>query len=91
MFLYQEKGIPVPFLTARRKEVIDIIEMLFSQGEVWEMTKKEIAREAKQEGMHIYGEQLKLLVTLGWINDLLAATSDSKKMDDLIRKFGLKI
>ena len=50
MRICQERDILVPFLTARRKEVIDIMEMLFSQEEVWEMTKKEIARDSERRG-----------------------------------------
>ena len=45
-----ERGILVPFLTAKREEVVDIMEMLFSQEEVWELDRQEIAREARQEG-----------------------------------------
>ena len=51
MRICQERGILVPFLTARRKEVIDIMEMLFSQEEVWEMTKKEIRQEEREAGI----------------------------------------
>lgn len=35
----------ISFLAARRKEAIDIMEMLFSQEEVWEMTKRELKRD----------------------------------------------
>jgi len=45
-----ERGILVPFLTSRREEVIDIMEMLFSQEEVWEMERRNIERIARQEG-----------------------------------------
>ena len=45
-----ERDILAPFLTARREEVVDIMEMLFSQEEVWELDRQEIAREARQEG-----------------------------------------
>ena len=45
-----ERDILAPFLTARQEEVIDIMEMLFSQEEVWELDRQEIAREARQEG-----------------------------------------
>ena len=95
----QERAILVPFLTARRKEVIDIMEMLFSQEEVWEMTKKEIARESEQRGVQkgadgrdsLYAELLKRLVPMGRINDLLAASTDKSKLAALAREFGLKI
>ena len=40
------RGILVPFLTARQKEVVDIMKMLFSQEEVWELDR----RDARQEG-----------------------------------------
>lgn len=45
-----ERGILVPFLTARREEVIDIMEMLFSQEEVWEMERQHIAMESEKRG-----------------------------------------
>lgn len=41
-----ERGILVPFLTARQREVVDIMEMLFSQEQVWELDR----RDARQEG-----------------------------------------
>lgn len=99
MRICQERGILAPFLTARRKEVIDIMEMLFSQEGVWEMTKKEIARDAKrqghqegrQEASEFYSELVKHLVPLGRINDLIAATADNVKLAALAREFGLNI
>lgn len=45
-----ERGILVPFLTARQKEVIDIMEMLFSQEEVWELDRRDAWQEGRQEG-----------------------------------------
>ncbi len=94
-----EKGVLTPFLTARRKEVIDIMEMLFSQEEVWEMTRKEIAREAKQEGRQegrqevtaLYSELQRRLDPLGRVGELLAAISDTNKLAALAQEFGLKI
>ena len=47
----QERDILIPFLASRRKEVIDIMELLFSQEEVWEMTRREIARDAREDGL----------------------------------------
>ena len=95
----QEKGVLIPFLAARRKEVIDIMEMLFSQEEVWEMTKRELKRDAKREGREegaemrdtLYGELMRKLAPLGRINDLIAATADKAKLSDLAREFGLQI
>lgn len=99
----QERGVLIPFLTARRKEVVDIMEILFSQEEIWEMTKREIIKDAKLEGKQegklegaesrdvLYGELLKHLVPLGRISDLLAATSDKTKLMSLAQEFGLKM
>ena len=67
------------------------MEMLFSQEEVWEMTKKEIAKDAVNNRDNLYDELQKKLVPLGRINDLLAAFSDNAKLADLVREFGLKI
>lgn len=90
-----EKGILTPFLAARRKEVIDIMEMLFSQEEVWEMTKREIARDAKQEGRqefaNLCSELQRRLDPLGRVGELLAAVSDPNKLTALAQEFGLKI
>ena len=95
MRICQEKGILTPFLAARRKEVVDIMEMLFSQEEVWEMSLREIAREAKQEGAEsrdaLYGELLRRLEPLGRIGDLLAATADKAKLASLAQEFGLEM
>ena len=67
------------------------MEMLFSQEEVWEMTKKEIAREATNNRDNLYAELLKCLVPLGRINDLIIAASDKAKLTSLAREFGLEI
>lgn len=97
-----ERGILVPFLTSRREEVIDIMEMLFSQEEVWELDRQEIAKEARQagrqegrqegrkEGIDLIGELMRKLEPLGRISELIAATSDSTKLSALAQEFGLK-
>jgi len=95
MRICQEKGVLTPFLASRRKEVVDIMEMLFSQEEVWEMTKKEIARDARQEGRqevaNLYSELQKRLDPLGRVGELLAAIADTSKLAALAQEFGLKI
>ena len=95
MRICQEKGVLTPFLVSRRKEVVDIMEMLFSQEEVWEMTKKEIAREAKQEGRQevtaLYSELQRRLDPLGRVGELLSAIADTSKLAALAQEFGLKI
>ena len=45
-----ERGILVPFLRSRREEVIDIMELLFNQEEVWNLERQAIARDARLEG-----------------------------------------
>ncbi len=75
------------------------MEMLFSQEEVWEMTRKEIAREAKQEGRQegrqevtaLYSELQRRLDPLGRVGELLAAIADTNKLAALAQEFGLKI
>lgn len=95
MRICQEKGVLTPFLASRRKEVVDIMEMLFSQEEVWEMTKKEIARDARQEGRQevadLYSELQKRLDPLGRVGELLAAIADTSKLAALAQEFGLKM
>lgn len=107
MRICQERGVLMPFLAARRKEVIDIMEMLFSQEEVWEMTKREIARDAKKEGRQegrqegrregaerrdtLYRELMRRLEPLGRSSDLFAAIADTAKLYDLAREFGLQM
>ena len=90
-----ERGILVPFLTVRQKEVVDIMEMLFSQEEVWELDRQEIADIARQEGEckrdALYGELLKILEPLGRIGDLISATADKAKLSALAHEFGLEM
>ena len=97
-----ERDILAPFLTARREEVVDIMEMLFSQEEVWELDRQEIAREARQEGhkegrqegrkegIDLIGELMRRLEPMGRISELIAATADSAKLSALAKEFGLK-
>ena len=103
MLACHEKGILIPFLTTRRKEVIDIMEMLFSQEEIWEMNRREIAREARQEGLQegrqegrqemtaLYSELQRRLDPLGRIGELLSAITDPNKLAALAQEFGLKM
>ena len=75
------------------------MEMLFSQEEVWEMTKRELKRDAQREGREegaemrtaLLGELMKKLAPLGRIDDLIAATSDKAKLAVLASEFGLQI
>lgn len=85
-----ERGILVPFLTAKREEVVDIMEMLFSQEEVWELDRQEIAREASEKRDILYGELLKNLEPLGRIGELIAAIKDNSKLSALAQEFDLK-
>ena len=90
-----ERGILVSFLTAKREEVVDIMEMLFNQEEVWELDRREIADEARQEGrregIDLIGELMRRLEPLGRIGELIAATTDSNKLSALAQEFGLKV
>lgn len=45
-----ERGILVPFLNSRMKEVADIMTTLFDQEKVWEIELHNIAKESHQEG-----------------------------------------
>lgn len=46
----RERGILVPFLDCRKKEVVDIMTRLFSQEKAWEMELAAHAREEREEG-----------------------------------------
>ena len=46
-----ERGVLVPFLNARQKEVHDIMRTLFSQEAVWEIEMHNARREARDEGL----------------------------------------
>lgn len=107
MRICQEQGILIPFLASRRKEVIGIMEMLFSQEEVWEMTRRELEKDARRKGLQegrqeglqeghqerdaLYTELLKKLEPLGRGNELLAAIMDRAKLFDLAHEFGLQV
>ncbi len=107
MRICQERGILAAFLKTRRKEVIDIMQMLFSQEEVWEMDRRALVRETFQKGIEkgiekgvqegenrrdaLYEELLRKLEPLGRISDLLAAMTDRTKLNALAQEFGLKM
>jgi len=100
-----EEGILVPFLSSRREEVIDIMELLFNQEEIWNLEKQAIARDARregrqegrregrreghQEGIEFYNELIKRLAALGRIGELTAAATDSARLPALAKEFGL--
>lgn len=46
----RERGILVPFLSSRKKEVLDIMTRLFDQEKVWEMELAASAREEREKG-----------------------------------------
>lgn len=84
-----------------------MMELLFSQDEVWEMTKREIEREVRQESLTkgrregqekgeqqrdvLYGKLIEQLLPLGRIDELPAATRDRNKLSALAHEFGLEI
>ena len=45
-----KRGILVPFLNSRMKEVVDIMTTLFDQEKVWEIERYNIAKENREEG-----------------------------------------
>ena len=93
----------MPFLTAKREEVVDIMEMLFNQEEVWELDRLYIAKAAMEEGEKkgaqqgkdsrdaLYGELLRILEPMGRIGDLIAAIADKTKLFALAHEFGLEV
>ena len=99
MRICRERGVLTPFLAARRKEVIDIMELLFSQEEIREMDRREARREGQQEGRRegaeerdtLYSELLRRLEPLGRVSELLAAIADKAKLAALAQEFGLEL
>ena len=91
----QEREVLIPFLASRRKEVIDMMELLFSQEEMWEMGLKEKAWEARQQGRKetgaLYGALLDILVPLNRVSELQAAAKDDAKLLALADEFGLAV
>ena len=45
-----ERGILTPFLTAKREEVVDLMEMLFSQEEIWRLDTEYYMAEGEKRG-----------------------------------------
>lgn len=78
-----------------------MMELLFSQEEIWEMGLKEKAREARQQGRQegrrkgrkeasaLYGALLDLLVPLNRVAELQAAAKDDAKLLALADEVGL--
>ncbi len=46
-----ERGILVPFLSSRKKEVVSIMSLLFSQEQIWEIELYNAEKKAKSEGI----------------------------------------
>lgn len=103
----QEKGILVPFLASRRMEVVDIMELLFSQEEVmemalWEREQQGIEKgiqagiqkgkqEGQQELLQLYKELFDRMNPLGRTNELQEALLDGTKLFSLAEEFGIEI
>ena len=72
-----------------------MMELLFSQEEIWEMGLKENAREARQQGRketgELYGALLDILVPLNRVAELQAAAKDEAKLLALADEFGLVV
>lgn len=95
----QERGILVPFLASRRMEVVDIMELLFSQEEVMEMALWEREQRGERRGEQ-RGEQrgedkiiklLEKMEPLGRSRELLAAGNDREKLSSLAKEFGIEV
>lgn len=77
-----ERGVLVPFLNARQKEVHDIMRTLFSQEAVWEIERHNIRQEGRQEGVETG------IVAL--VNELQKYVSDPAVVaKSLMNRFGL--
>lgn len=72
-----------------------MMELLFSQEEIWEMGLKEKAWEARQQGRKetgaLYGALLDILVPLNRVSELQAAAKDDAKLLALAGEFGLAV
>jgi len=98
-----ERGILVPLLTERQREVVDMLNFLFTQEEVDEIERYNARKEGLAEGLEkglkkgqterdiFYGKLMQILAPLGRIDDLVAATSDKAKLAALAKEFGLEV
>ena len=90
----QEKGVLIPFLSSRRKEVVDIMEMLFSQEEIWEMERRRIAKESKKQGKEestkFYKEFMKKMRALNRVDEMFDAMDDTAKLEALAKELGIE-
>ena len=76
------RGVPVLFLSARQKEVHDIMRTLFSQEAVWEIERYNIRQEGRQEGVEAGIAAL--------VNELQKYVSDQASVArSLMNRFGL--
>lgn len=77
-----ERGVLVPFLNARQKEVHDIMRTLFSQEAVWEIERHNIRQEGREEGVEAGIAAL--------VNELQKYVSDPAAVaKSLMNRFGL--
>lgn len=94
-----ERRILVPFLMDKKEEVVDIMDLLYNQDEIWEMGLRDARQEGREEGREegheevfdLFGELRKRLEPLGRISDFLAATTDRAKLSVLAQEFGLQL
>lgn len=89
-----EHNILVSFLSARRKEVVDMMSFLFTQEEVDEIERYNAVREGRQEGRNglndLYAALKEKLSSLGRFNEFVEAVGDLDKLDALAKEFGLE-
>ena len=81
-----ERGVLVPFLNARQKEVHDIMRTLFSQEAVWEIERHNIRQEGREEGRQ-EGVEAGIVAL---VNELQKYVSDPTIVaKSLMNRFGL--
>ena len=86
-----EQGILAPFLESRKKEVVDMMHMLFTQEEVDAIEHYNIRREGAQDMRQLYSTLLKKMSALDRVNEYLEAVDDEEKLRALAEEFCLTL
>lgn len=65
------------------------MQYIFTQDEIWEMDRQARAREAFREISALYADLLDILIPLGRVAELQAASKDMAKLLALAHAYGL--
>ncbi len=86
-----ERGILVPFLESRKKEVVDMMHMLFTQEEIDFVERYNARQEGARNRDRLYAALWEKLSALDRISEFPEAMASEEKLRALADEFGLEL